>query len=55
VTDEELHRRFVAVLRECLLLAQQHGLELTATQIDSLLASPVALWENLAAVLRNRR
>jgi hypothetical protein len=51
VTDEELHRRFVAELRASLRLAQQHGLKLTAAQIDALLASPVALWEKLAAVL----
>jgi hypothetical protein len=51
VTDEELHQRFVAELRESLRLAQQHGLELTAAEVDALLASPVAVWESLAAVL----
>jgi len=51
VTDEELHQRFVAELRESLRPAQQHGLKPTAAQIDAPLASPVALWESLAVVL----
>jgi hypothetical protein len=54
VRDEELHQRFVAELRESLRLARQHGLELTAAEVDALLASPVALWESLAALLGPR-
>lgn len=54
VTDEELRERFVAEPRETLRLAQQRGLVLTAAETDALLASPVALWESLAAALDPR-
>ena len=54
VTDEELRQRFVAEPRETVRLAQQSGLELTAAEVDALLASPVALWERLAAALDPR-
>jgi len=54
VTDEALRRRFFAEPRETIRLAQQSGLELTATEVDALLASPVALWEVLAAALDPR-
>ena len=53
-TDEELRRRFVAEPRETIRLAQQHGLVLTAAEIDALLASPVALWNVLAAAIDPR-
>jgi hypothetical protein len=54
VTDEELRHQFIADPRETIRLAQQSGLVLTATEIDALLASPVALWERLAALLDPR-
>ncbi len=54
VTDEDLRRRFVAEPRETIRLEQLRGLELTLTEIDALLASPVALWEPLAAALDPR-
>jgi hypothetical protein len=54
VTDEELRRRFLAEPRETIRLAQQGGLALTATEVDALLASPVVLWEILAAALDRR-
>ncbi len=54
VTDEELRQRFVAAPRETLRLAQQLGLELTAAEVEAVLASPVALWDRLAAVLDPR-
>jgi hypothetical protein len=54
VTDEELRRRFVAEPRQTIRLVQQLGLELTATEVDALLASPLALWESLTAALDPR-
>jgi len=54
VTDEELRQRFVADPHETIRLVQQRGLELTAAEVDALLASPVALWERLAAALDPR-
>ena len=54
VTDEELRQRFIAEPRETIRLVRQSGLELTAAEIDALLASPVALWERLAALLDPR-
>lgn len=54
VTDEDFRHRFIAEPRETIRLGQQSGLELTAAEIDALLASPVALWERLAAILDPR-
>jgi hypothetical protein len=54
VTDEELRQRFIAAPLETLRLAQQQGLELTAAELDALLASPVSLWTCLAAALDER-
>jgi hypothetical protein len=54
VTDEELRRRFVAEPFETIRLAQERGLELTAAEVDALLASPISVWENLAAALDPR-
>jgi hypothetical protein len=54
VTDEELRRQFVADPRETIRLAQHRGFELTASEVEALLASPVALWESLAAGLDPR-
>jgi hypothetical protein len=54
VTDEDLRDRFKAEPREILRSAQQRGLVLTAAEADALLASPVALWECLAATLDPR-
>ena len=54
VTDEDLRQRFIAEPRETIRFAQQSGLDLTAAEIDALLASPVALWERLAAILDPR-
>jgi hypothetical protein len=54
VTDEELRRRFIADPRGTIGLAQQRGLVLTGAEVDALLASPVALWERLAATLDPR-
>jgi len=54
VTDEDLRERFIAEPHETLRLAQQRGLVLTAAETDALLASPVALWERLAATLDPR-
>ena len=54
VTDEELRRRFVENPRGTVQLAQQQGLELTAPEIDALLASHIGLWECLAAALDPR-
>jgi hypothetical protein len=54
VTDEELRRQFVAEPRETIRLAQMRGLELTAAEVDALLASPFVLWESLAAALDPR-
>lgn len=54
VTDEELRQRFIAAPLETLRLVQQQGLELTAVELDALLASPVSLWTSLAAVLDER-
>jgi hypothetical protein len=54
VTDEELRRQFVAEPRETIRLVELRGLELTTAEVDALLASPVALWEALAAALDPR-
>ena len=54
VTDEELRQRFIAAPLETLRLVQQQGLELTAVELDALLASPISLWTSLAAVLDER-
>jgi hypothetical protein len=54
VTDEELRRRFVTEPIETLRLEQLRGLELTAAEVEALVASPVALWEVLAAALDPR-
>ena len=54
VTDEDLRQRFIAEPRETIRFAQQSGLDLTAAEIDALLASPVVLWERLAAILDPR-
>jgi nitrogen fixation uncharacterized protein len=54
VTDEELRRTFLADPYEMLRLAQERGFELTAAEIDALLASPLSLWESLAAALDPR-
>ncbi len=54
VTDEELRRRFVAEPRETIRLEQLRGLELTASEVAALLATPVALWGPLAAAVDPR-
>ena len=54
VTDEDLRQRFIAEPRETIRVAQQSGLRLTAAEVDALLASPVAVWEKLAAALDPR-
>jgi hypothetical protein len=54
VTDEDLRRQFTAEPRETIRLAERGGLVLTAAEIDALLASPVGLWERLAATLDPR-
>ena len=54
VTDEELRQRFIAAPLETLRLVQQQGLELTAAELDALLASPLSLWTRLAALLDER-
>ena len=54
VTDEELRERFVVAPLETLRFEQQQGLELTAAELDALLASPLSLWTRLAAVLDER-
>jgi hypothetical protein len=54
MTDEELRRRFIAEPHETIRLEQLRGLELTAAEVDALLASPMALWEALAAALDPR-
>ena len=54
VTDEDLRRQFVADPWETIRLAQRRGFELTAAEVEALLASPVALWESLAAALDPR-
>lgn len=54
VTDEELRGRFVVAPRETIQLEQQRGLELSAEEVAAVLASPVALWERLAASLDPR-
>jgi hypothetical protein len=54
VTDEELRRRFVADPHETIRLMRQRGLELTVAEVDALLASPIPLWERLAAALDPR-
>ena len=54
VTDEELRGRFIVAPLETLRLEQQQGLELTAAELDALLASPLSLWTRLAALLDER-
>jgi hypothetical protein len=54
VTDEELRQRFTAEPRQTIRLAQESGLELTVAEIEALLASHIALWERLAALLDPR-
>jgi hypothetical protein len=54
VTDEELRQRFVARPRETLLVERERGLELSGGEVDALLASPLALWQGLAALLDPR-
>jgi hypothetical protein len=54
VTDEDLRQQFIAEPRETIRLAQHRGLVLTASEIDALLASPVVLWERLAAMVDPR-
>jgi len=54
VTDEEFRRRFVSGPHETIRLMRQRGLELTTAEIDALLASPITLWERLAAALDPR-
>jgi len=54
VTDEELRERFIVAPLETLRLEQQQGLELTAAELDALLASPLSLWTRLAALLDER-
>jgi hypothetical protein len=54
VTDEEFRRRFVAEPHETIRLVRRRGLELTAAEVDALLASPITLWERLAASLDPR-
>lgn len=54
VTDEELRERFIVAPLETLRHAQQQGLELTASELDALLASPLSLWTRLAALLDER-
>jgi hypothetical protein len=54
VTDEEFRRRFVAEPHETIRQMRQRGLELTVAEVDALLASPITLWERLAAALDPR-
>ena len=54
VTDEDLRLRFLADPRDTIRLEQQVGLVLTKAEVDALLASPVALWERLAAKIDPR-
>jgi hypothetical protein len=54
VTDEELRRRFVSEPRETIRLEQLRGIELTAAEVEALVASPAALWDRLAADLDPR-
>jgi hypothetical protein len=54
VTDEELRRRFVADPFETLRREQLRGFELTGAEVEALLASPLWLWERLAAALDPR-
>ena len=54
VTDEELRERFVVAPLETLRFEQQQGLELTAAELDALLASPLSLRTRLAALLDER-
>jgi hypothetical protein len=54
VTDEVLRDRFIVAPLETLRLEQQQGLELTAAELDALLASPLSLWTRLAAALDER-
>jgi hypothetical protein len=54
VTDEEFRRRFVAEPHETIRLMRRRGLELTTAEVDALMASPIAVWERLAAALDPR-
>jgi hypothetical protein len=54
VTDEELRRRFADDRHGTIALMEQRGLDLTAAEVDALLASPTVLWEELAAALDPR-
>jgi hypothetical protein len=54
VTDEELRRQFVAKPRETIRLVQERGLDLTAAEVEALLATHVVLWDCLAAALDPR-
>ena len=54
VTDEELRERFVVAPLETLRLERQQGVELTAAELDALLASPLSLWTRLTALLDER-
>jgi hypothetical protein len=54
VTDEELRERFIVAPLETLRLERQQGVELTAAELDALLASPLSLWTRLAALLDER-
>jgi len=54
VTDEDLRQRFIAAPLETLMRVRQQGLELTATELDALLDSPISLWAGLATLLDER-
>jgi len=54
VTDEELRRQFLADPRETIRLAQHPGFELTASEVEALVTSPIELWARLAAGLDPR-
>jgi len=54
VTDDGLRRRFVVKPLETIRLARQGGLELSTTEVEALLVSPVALWAVLTVALDPR-
>ena len=54
LTDEELRRRFVAEPQETIRLLQERGFELTAAEVEALLASPIELWELLSTAFDPR-
>jgi hypothetical protein len=54
VTDEELRRQFVAEPQQTIRLLQERGLELTAAEVEALLASPIELWELLSTAFDAR-